>query len=134
ALDLNQDRVAKCRAKGMPVYYGDADQILVLEAAGAASATTAVITLDQQDVASKTVAALRDNYPDLPIYVRGRNRRHVQHLEKVGATAVVSEAAESSLQLGSIVLTSLDVSADEIASVIQEYRESDYALLNEIVD
>ena len=45
----------------------------------------------------------------------------------------LSEAAESSLQLGSIVLTSLDVSVDEIASVIQEYREDDYARLEEIV-
>ncbi len=133
ALDLDQTRVKKCRANGMPVYYGDADQIFVLEAAGAARARTAVITLDHEGVASKAVAALRGNFPDLPIYVRARNKQHMRHLEEVGATAVVSEAAESSLQLGSIVLTSLDVSTDEIASVIQNYREDDYARLEEIV-
>ena len=133
ALDLDQTRVMKCRASGMSVYYGDANQIQVLEAAGAARAKTAVITLDHQGIASKAVAALRDNYPDLPIYVRARNKQHMRHLEEVGATAVVSEAAESSLQLGSIVLNSLDVSADEIASVIQEYRKDDYARLEEIV-
>ena len=133
ALDLDQNRVAKCRANGMSVYFGDADQIDVLKATGASRAKMAVITLDNQETASRVVAALRDNYPDLPIYVRARDRQHMAQLEKAGATAVVSEAAESSLQLGSIVLTSLDVSTDEIASVIQGYREDDYKRLQEII-
>jgi len=133
ALDLDQSRVAKCRAKGMAVYYGDANQVHVLDAAGARSAKTAVITLDQHKTASRAVAALRSKCPDLPIYVRARDRQHMQHLEKIGATAVVSEAAESSLQLGGIVLTSFDVSADEITTVIQGYREDDYARLEEVV-
>lgn len=133
ALDLDQSRVKKCRSNSMPVYYGDADKLSVLQAAGAERAKLAIITLDKQDIASKAVKALRENYPDLPIYVRAKDRRHMQHLEEVGATAVVSEAAESSLQLGSIVLTSLDVSADEIVRVIQEYREDDYARLDEII-
>ncbi len=133
ALDLDQNRVAKCRAKGMSVFFGDANQIDVLKATGAARAKMAVITLDKQQIASQVVAALRDHFPDLPIYVRARDRQHMAHLEKAGATAVVSEAAESSLQLGSIVLTSLDVSSDEIASVIQEYRKDDYKRLEEII-
>ncbi|PCI05055.1 MAG: hypothetical protein COB78_00030 [Hyphomicrobiales bacterium] len=133
ALDLDQNRVTKCRAKGMSVYFGDADQIQVLNAAGAERAKMAVITLDREKSASQVVTALRNNYPDLPIYVRARDRQHMAHLEKAGATAVVSEAAESSLQLGSIVLSSLDVNADEIASVIQEYREDDYKRLEEII-
>jgi CPA2 family monovalent cation:H+ antiporter-2 len=133
ALDLDQNRVAKCRAKGMSVYFGDANQIQVLQAAGAERARTAVVTLDNQEATSRTVAALRGDCPDLPIYVRARDRRHMRSLETVGATAVVSEAAESSLQLGSIVLASLDVSADEIACVIQEYREGDYARLEDII-
>jgi len=133
ALDLDQTRVTKCRAKGMSVYYGDADQIHVLEAAGAQKAKTAIITLDKPKAASRVVLALHTNFPDLPIYVRARDRRHMARLEKAGATAVVSEAAESSLQLGSIVLSSLDVSADEISSVIQTYREEDYKRLEDIV-
>ncbi len=133
ALDLDQSRVTKCRAKGMSVYFGDADQIEVLNAAGASRAKMAVITLDQQQTASRVVTALREHHPDLPIYVRARDRQHMAHLELAGASAVVSEAAESSLQLGGIVLNSLDVSADEIASVLQEYREDDYKRLEDII-
>ncbi|MBO6548063.1 MAG: cation:proton antiporter [Rhizobiales bacterium] len=134
ALDLDHNRVKKCRSKTMQVYYGDASQIKVLEAAGISKATSVVVTLDNQAIASKTVAALRAQYQDLPIYVRARDRKHIQHLETVGATAIVSEAAESSLQLGSIILSSLDVSTDEITSLIDKYRDNEYERLEEIID
>jgi len=133
ALDLDQERVQKCRAKGMSVYFGDANRIHVLKAAGAGHAKAAVITIDHALSANQVVVALRDSYPDLPIYVRARDRQHMRSLEKSGASAVVSEAAESSLQLGSIVLQSLNVSVDEIASLIEDYREDDYAKLEEII-
>ncbi|NOR62624.1 MAG: hypothetical protein GQ535_09060 [Rhodobacteraceae bacterium] len=134
ALDMNQSRVAACRAKGMSVFYGDANQIGVLKAAGADQARTAVITLDTPATASHVVSSLRKAYPDLPIYVRARDRRHMETLEKAGASEVVSEAAESSLQLGSIVLASMDISADEVSSVIQSYRDEDYRRLDDIIE
>lgn len=134
ALDLDPKRVMKCRAKGLQVYYGDAGQIHVVNAAGAARAKMVVITIDRAAVASRIVTALRENYPDLPIYVRARDQRHVRSLEKIGANEVVSEAAESSLQLGGIVLKSLGVSVDEITSLIEGYREDDYAKLEKIID
>ncbi len=133
ALDLDHARVAKCREKGMTVFYGDADQLHVLQAAGAARARMAVITLDKPKVTCRVVAALRGECPELPILVRARDRRHTLNLERAGATAVVSEAAESSLQLGSIALKSLDINEDEILGVIQDYRDDDYARLEDIV-
>ncbi|HHB83324.1 MAG TPA: hypothetical protein ENK61_07645 [Devosia sp.] len=133
ALDMDQARLSNCSSKGMSVFYGDADQIKVLQAAGAGRARSAVITLDQEKTASRVVAALRQNYPDLPIYVRARDRAHSNALERAGATAMVFEAAEASLQLGSIVLASLDVSTDDITSIINTYREDDYALLEDVV-
>ncbi|MCP4184008.1 MAG: hypothetical protein GY761_11935, partial [Hyphomicrobiales bacterium] len=102
-------------------------------AVGVAGAKSAVITLDHHESVSRTVGSLRGNYPELPIYVRARDKKHMQYLENICATAVISEAAESSLQLGSIVLTSLDVSTDEVAGIIQEYRDDDYIRLEDIV-
>lgn len=133
ALDLDPKHVRKCRANGLQVYYGDAGQIHVLNAAGAARAKMVVITIDHAAVASRIVSALRESYPDLSIYVRARDQQHVRGLEKIGANEVVSEAAESSLQLGSIVLKSLGVSVDEITSLIESYRENDYAKLEKII-
>lgn len=133
ALDLDQKRVSKCRAKGMDVYFGDAGQIHVLNAADAGRAKMVVITIDHPKIASHIVSALRASYPDLLIYVRARDREHVISLEKTGANEVVSEAAESSLQLGGIVLKSLGVSSDDITAYIESYRDDDYAKLENIV-
>lgn len=133
ALDQDLARVDTCRAKNMSVFYGDAGDLRVLKSAGIQSARAAIITLDQEEIAYRVVTSLRKNYEDLPIYVRARDRAHTKKLEKAGATAMVSEAAEASLQLGSIVLASLDVSTDEIASVINAYREDDYAGLDDII-
>ncbi len=133
ALDLDQNRVAKCRKNGMNVFYGDADQIKVLQSAGADQVQVAVITLDNKITSKNAVSSLRKSYPQLPIYVRAKDRKQGRILEEAGASAMVSEAAEASLQLGSIVLASLNVSADEIASVMDDYREDDYALLEEII-
>jgi len=133
ALDLDPKRVRKCHAKGFPVYYGDANQIHVLNAAGAARAKMVIITIDHAAVASRVVSTLRTSYPDLPIYVRARDQKHVRGLEELGASEVVSEAAESSLQLGSIVLKSLGVGIDEITSLIETYREDDYTKLESLI-
>lgn len=133
ALDLDQNRVAKCRKNGMNVFYGDTDQIKVLQSAGADQVQVAVITLDNKITSKNVVSSLRKSYPQLPIYVRAKDRKQSHILAEAGASAMVSEAAEASLQLGSIVLASLNVSADEIASVMDDYREDDYALLEEII-
>ncbi len=133
ALDNDNVRVSNCRKKGMNVFYGDADQLKILQAAGAECAKVAVITLDAETVACRVVTALRNNYADLPIFVRASDRKHSANLEKAGATAMVFEAAEASLQLGSIVLASLDVSNDDIVGFINDYREDDYARLEEII-
>lgn len=42
ALDLDPARIAACRAKGMPVYFGDASRVDILNAAGASRARGAV--------------------------------------------------------------------------------------------
>lgn len=133
ALDLNQERITKCRAKGMSVYFGDANHLHVLKAAGAERAKIVVITIDHAKSASRIVSALRTDYPDLLIYVRARDRQHMRNLENSGASEVVSEAAESSLQLGGIVLKSLGISLDETTSLLQSYREDDYAKLEKII-
>ncbi len=133
ALDMDHNRVAKCRTKGMPVFYGDANQVQILRAAGAAQARAAVITLDRADAASRVVAALHEAYPDLPIFVRAKDMQHSRELEAGGATAVVPETIEASLQLGGIVAKAMGLTGDEITGVMQTLRDEDYAQLTDIV-
>jgi voltage-gated potassium channel Kch len=125
ALDLDTKRIAACRAKGMPVFFGDASQIEILHAAGAGQARGAVVTIDQTATSDHIVAALHEFFPDLPIFARARDLSHGRHLEKVGATHAVPETLEASRQLGAIAMTSMGVSSDEVAGIIDELRKDD---------
>ena len=74
AIDSNADRVLDGRREGFPVFYGDASQVDVLKAAGAGQAGALVCTLDQAVPAVRLVNILRQQYPDISIHARGRDR------------------------------------------------------------
>ena len=73
ALDLDHARVARCRARGLPAFYGDASRVDVLSAAGAGRARAAVLTMDHPASIDHAVAALHQHFPELRIFVRGRD-------------------------------------------------------------
>ena len=133
ALDLDPSRVARARARGLPVFYGDASRVDVLAAAGAGRARAAVLTIDQPPAINRAVAALHSHFPELRIFVRGRDPGHGKQLTRWGATAVVPEAVEASLQLGAIVLTATGTAQDEAARIVGQLRQDDYAGLDPIV-
>jgi len=133
ALDLDTRRIARARAKGVPVFYGDASRIDVLATAGAGRARAAVLTIDQPAAIDRAVAALHSHFPNLRLFVRGRDPGHGKRLTEWGATAVVPEAVEASLQLGAIVLAATGTANEETARIIDELRRNDYAGLDTIV-
>jgi CPA2 family monovalent cation:H+ antiporter-2 len=132
ALDLDHGRVIRCRARGLPAFYGDASRVDVLSAAGAGRARAAVLTMDHPTDIDRAVSALHQHFPKLLIFVRGRDPHHCRRLAQIGATAVVPEAVEASLQLGSIVLTSVGASAADATQLLTQFRAGDYAGLEVI--
>lgn len=133
ALDLDAARVAACRAKGMPVFFGDASQIEILNSAGAGQARGAVVTIDQPSAADRIVSPLHQAFPNLPLFVRAQDLHHGRRLETSGATQAVPEILEASLQLGAVAMTSMGVSSDEVIGIIQELRNEDYAGLGSTI-
>jgi CPA2 family monovalent cation:H+ antiporter-2 len=134
ALDMDDARIAHGRAAGLPLYYGDASRVDVLEAVGIERAKAAVITIDRADEASHAVAALHRRMPGLPIFVRSHDMSHARELEGAGASAVVPETVEASLQLGGILLSAVGVGTDDITRVMNELRDHNYARLELLVE
>lgn len=134
ALDLDARRIEACRTKGMNVFFGDASQLEILNAAGTSRARGAVITIDQPATADHIVTTLQEFFPELPTFFRARDLPHSRRLETEGATRAIPETLEASLQLGGIAMTFMGASADAVAEVIEELREDDYAILDDIVD
>lgn len=71
---------------------------------GAARAACAVVCLDAPGANYRAVWAINKGFPNCKIYVRAHDITHGINLEKAGATAVVPEALEPSLQLAAAVL------------------------------
>ncbi|SMF44611.1 Kef-type potassium/proton antiporter, CPA2 family [Tistlia consotensis] len=131
--DLSAPRVRHCRRLDLSVYYGDASRIEVLETVGLERARAAVITLDDPERATRVVEALRAHSDSLPIFVRARDLQHSAELREAGATAVVPETIEASLQLGAIVLGQLGVPPGEVAATMETLRAADYGRLTEVI-
>ncbi|MCP4040493.1 MAG: universal stress protein, partial [Gammaproteobacteria bacterium] len=129
ALDINPARVAESRFRGYSVFYGDACDIHVLQAAGVANATLVVFTLDQMKAVEQGVALVREAHPDLPVYARAWDLRTGRRLRNIGVTYAVPETLEVGLQLGVAVLRVIGISMDKACRLVDEFREQDYKQL-----
>ncbi|KAK8474821.1 hypothetical protein V6N12_065879 [Hibiscus sabdariffa] len=132
ALDVRSDRVAMGRALDIPVYFGDAGSREVLHKVGAERACAAAITLDIPGANYRTVWALSKYFPNVKTFVRAHDVDHGLNLEKAGATAVVPETLEPSLQLAAAVLAQAKLPTSEIAATINEFRSRHLAELTEL--
>jgi CPA2 family monovalent cation:H+ antiporter-2 len=133
ALDLDAERVAEARRRELPVYFGDASRAEVLRAAGIEQARMAAITLDQPDAAARSVQVLRAMSPELPVLVRARDVAQAEQLAVAGATEVVPEIVEGSLQLGEMLLRRLGATRDEVDQVLDEFRRRTYSRLSDLI-
>ncbi|KAE9592232.1 hypothetical protein Lal_00035307 [Lupinus albus] len=134
ALDVRSDRVAIGRAMDLPVYFGDAGSREVLHKIGAERACAAAITLDTPGANYRTVWALSKYFPNVKTFVRAHDVDHGLNLEKAGATAVVPETLEPSLQLAAAVLAQAKLPTSEIAATVNEFRSRHLSELSELCE
>ncbi|KAJ3689298.1 hypothetical protein LUZ61_018462 [Rhynchospora tenuis] len=133
ALDVSSDRVAFGRALDLPVYFGDAGSREVLHKVGAERACAAAIALDTPGANYRAVWALSKYFPHVKTFVRAHDVDHGINLEKAGASAVVPETLEPSLQLAAAVLAQAKMPTSEIATTINEFRSRHLSELTEYV-
>lgn len=126
AVESHADRVLEARREGFEVFFGDASAAEVLKAAGASRARALVCTLNNVAPATRLVHVMRQLYPTIAIFARGRDRQHCDQLMKAGATVAVSETLESSLQIGGSVLNAMGVDEADANELIDAFRRAYY--------
>jgi len=122
-LEVDPVRVARARALGYPVFYGDANRTEVLRSAGAADASMVVLAMDQMESIGKAVVTVREAFPDLSIYARAWDIDVAQRLRAMGATFAIAETMAASLQLAGDVLRASGVSPEEAVRLVEEVRD-----------
>jgi|APTNR8051073442_1049403.scaffolds.fasta_scaffold00474_26 glutathione-regulated potassium-efflux system ancillary protein KefC/glutathione-regulated potassium-efflux system protein KefB len=125
ALEISPDQVDFVRAFGNEVFYGDASRIDLLRAAKADEAAAFVLAIDDPDASVRTALTVRENFPNLPIYARARNRNHAYRLMDAGVRVVWRETFLSSLDMAGAVLSGLGYPEREVAGAIETFRNHD---------
>ena len=127
AVDYNSSLVLRERADGHRIYYGDVRRPEVLRSIGVANADLVIITLDDFEATEDVVTTLRRVHPDVTILVRGHNAKQCQTLRNLGASLVVSENLEASLQLAREAMIRDDGNADKAEQLVLRFRDNHYA-------
>lgn len=122
ALDADAAIVARERALGHPVYFGDASQPGVLRSVGAGDAGLIMVTLNDPDATSRLVSTLRELYPEVPVFARGHNLEACRALTRMGAAGVVSENIEASLELSRMALQRIGVDERRSEEILSDFR------------
>ncbi len=123
AIDNDMARVAEGRARGYPVFYGDARRAMVMKALGIAKAREVVVCLDTDQSVTRTALMLRRNFPDVEVCARIQDRQFEEKLAKSGVSVVMPESLEPTLQLAASALRGLGTPADEISQIIGRFRD-----------
>jgi len=126
AVDYNSSLVLRERADGHRIFYGDVRRPEVLRAVGIADANLVIVTLDDFEAAEDVVAAVHQVHPSITILVRGHNAEQCRTLRKLGASLVVSENLEASLELAREALIRGDGDADAVEALVLRFRDAHY--------
>jgi CPA2 family monovalent cation:H+ antiporter-2 len=103
-LDLSAKRVTTCRARGLPVFYGNAARVDVLRAAHLDSAHALVVAVPDPAAGEQITSVARQSFPTLPIFVRAPDENWVPKLKAAGADAVVLDGLTTALDFAERVM------------------------------
>ena len=123
AFEQDAKLVATLHAQGLPVYFGNASQPELLRHVDAGAAPAIVLTMDHPGAALHAVRGIRREFPDVPLFVRARDEHQARILRQAGATIVVPETLEASLQLSAFVLEAMGLDARRVDDIVGTERD-----------
>jgi CPA2 family monovalent cation:H+ antiporter-2 len=123
--------VSKLHKEGVPVYFGNAARPELLRRVHADEAPAIVLTMDHPASALQAVRGIHREYPHARVFARSRDEKHARALKLAGASVVVPETLEASLQLSAFVLESMGLDERVVDGIVDQERELFAAALDE---
>ena len=132
-LERDISAVSLMRKYGYKVYYGDATELELLRAAGAANAQSVVITCNDPEDSMTIVHLCQQHFPHLQILARARGRVEAHELLQAGVTQFSRETFSSALELGRKTLMTLGMHPHQAHRAQQHFRRLDMRMLRELM-
>jgi CPA2 family monovalent cation:H+ antiporter-2 len=123
AFENDAKLVSKLHAQGVPVYFGNAARPELLRRVHAIDAPAIVLTMDHPSSALQAVRGIRREFPHMRLFARSRDEKHARALKLAGASVVVPETLEASLQLSSFVLQAMGLDERVVDVIIDRERD-----------
>jgi len=128
-VEANPDMVRKWRKEGVPILYGDATSRSVLRYAQVAKARIVVVAISDPIATRRVTHAVHSANAAVYLIVRTRFVAETQALLDLGASEVIPEEFETSVEIFTRVLVKYLVPRDEIETFTNEIRLYSYSML-----
>jgi monovalent cation:H+ antiporter-2, CPA2 family len=125
-VDYDAEVIARLRAAGIPVVYGDATSEVVLREATAPSVELAIVALPEASMTPIAVAALKKRRPEMPVIARVHRGINIPRVRAAGADDVVHAEFEAATVIIRHGLARLGQPAEETEAYIEQIRQVRY--------
>ena len=105
-IEQDREKVDAYRSRGLPVFFGDASRVRVLESAGVRSARLLVVTAPDPYKARAIIDAARKLAPDIDTVVRTHSDREREYLESIGVGLAVMGERELARRMADYAVAS----------------------------
>ncbi len=130
-LDNDVGHIDMLRKFGYKVFYGDADRVDLLYAAGAHKAKLLIVAVGSPAKSVAVCELAQKQFPQLRILVRAIDRPHAHQLLQLGVDLIYRETVGSAVDLGVSALRELGVRANQAWRAGQTFKQHDEKLLRE---
>jgi CPA2 family monovalent cation:H+ antiporter-2 len=128
-IEMNGATVQHEKSKGEPIVFGDAANDHVLDHVHIDQARVVVVAISDPMASRSVVSIIRHMNPTACILVRTRYVKEIDSLLKIGATEVIPEELETSIEIFSRVLAKYLVPVTTVDRFVRELRSDTYEML-----
>jgi CPA2 family monovalent cation:H+ antiporter-2 len=128
-IDINTENVEYGKANGEPIFFGDASNPYMLEHLHVWRARVAVVAISDPPATRKIVSSIRDICNTVHIVVRSRFLNETNEYLQLGASEVISEEFETSVEIFTRVLHQYLVPETNITKYVQAIRQENYDMI-----
>lgn len=125
-LDSNARSVRDARGHEAAILFGDATRPTVLNRLDLGATRLVIVAISDPLATRRIVARIRLMAPDTPVLARTRLVREVDRLESLGASSVVAEEFEGSIELVARTLGQFGFPTSAVARFTEALREEGY--------
>jgi CPA2 family monovalent cation:H+ antiporter-2 len=128
-IDNNPRAVERAQGHEAHIHFGDATRPVLLSWLGIDEARLVVVAISDALATRRIVTRIRLLAPDTPILARTRYVLEVDPLETAGASSVVAEEFEASIELVARTLELFEIPSGPIARFTQALRDEGYGAI-----